>query len=198
MSDEVKEPQEESTYVERIRAEKQKIVEDTIISFVNFYRLVNREELKVLVKHTRPCQVASITKRANLNYYDLSEPLMAGVLYRLNVGDCYVAALAVGEALRQRGVSVTYCDNDEHGFLLVSSTNNKHYDTLNPQGVTDPKDMLGMDKSKHNRYDSSMFAEKHLPDDHYGKAMVETFVRMYRPNYIYPFKISDRESEVYV
>lgn len=124
----------------------------------------------------------------------------------LNNGDCFVAALAVGEALRAQGFEVKYYANGGHYFISVRhyeklqnaepgvhpyTTFEVYYDTIYPLGKRSPEEMLrhhNPEIYKLETGDAQWLVERAL-EDAIDIEFIEQFVRFYDFDYAFPYRI---------
>lgn len=172
-------------------------IKNLMVRFAEFYRFAHRDFIYDTV-HTSKLADKIL---ANPDNYWSDEPDMHLPLAVLNNGDCFVAALAVGEVMRLRGASIKYHSNGAHYFIsakvatLVGRSIRKeqtlYFDTLRPEGTSVYGDLLSPDNDTLLRFDqgdAEWFSERAL-ESALDVEFIEQFVRFYFPTYVYPYPL---------
>lgn len=150
--------------------------------FVEFYRFAHRTFIYDGVmenEHVYPLLEHSVWR---------DRPEYHLPLAILNNGDCYVAAVAIGEVLAHMGYQVRYHDNVAHVFISVLINNKWVYtDTIYPEGKLDEETMLKVDE----HYDLQTLPLFLLVEDRFNdlidKEFVTQFVRFFHPSYTFNY-----------
>lgn len=115
----------------------------------------------------------------------------------LNNGDCFIAALAIGEALRVQGYRPRYHSNGGHYFVSFKHYEEPHdvfpvyFDTIFPRGKRNIDEMLRHPNPALYRLaegDAQWLVERAL-EDAIDIAFIEQFVRFFTPVYKFPYAI---------
>lgn len=193
-----------------------------IVRFVEFYRFVRLSEIRT---HHQQWPIPEYIQSVLDRCWWSEKPNFHSTLKLLNSGDCAVVAMAVAEKLRMDGVTdIQFHNNGGHYYFSIGVTHRTrvmehltvntgapgsvaedlskrlYFDSFFPGGVEHATELLQHPNPEIRRNDSGdaeWFAEQAFPDDHYGKEFVEQFVKFYHPDYVYPYAISGRQSEVY-
>lgn len=171
---------------------------DLFVRFVEFYRFAHRGVIYDNVPFNQ--SVVDSPVFAEGGYWAL-KPEFRLPLAVLNNGDCFIAALAVGEVLRLQGVEVQYHSNGGHFFLSTVKKNRfsrnqmrqwpVYFDTLCPLGVRDEKQMLQHPNQALYRFesgDAQWLVERAL-EDAIDIEFIEQFVRFYDSDYRFPYAV---------
>jgi len=115
----------------------------------------------------------------------------------LNNGDCFIAALAIGEALRTQGYHPWYHSNGGHYFVSFQHYDDTketfpiYFDTIFPQGKRNIEEMLRHPNPALYRLadgDAQWLVERAL-EDVFDIAFIEQFVRFFKADYKFPYAI---------
>lgn len=167
-----------------------------IVRFAEFYHFAHREFIYDAVTLNQDA-VKLLTDSEHWK----DKPEMHMPIAVLNNGDCFVAALAIGEALRAKGHDVKYHGNGGHYFLSIrcivgetvedSKIVRLYLDTIYPEGKLDISEMLRHPNPTYYRPeegDVHWLVERAL-EDSLDVEFVEQFVRFYDPDYQFTYAI---------
>lgn len=171
---------------------------DLLMRFVEFYHFAHRD---FIYDGTGVNDSVLDLLEADTDGPWSDKPEMHHPIASLNNGDCFIAALAVGEVLRLEGHKVKYYANGGHYFFSLKvvtlvgkslrRTQDVYFDTIFPYGKIVYFDMLHP-KDPDLIFDAegsaSWLSERAL-ESSLDIEFIEQFVRFYVPDYVYPYSV---------